>query len=237
MEDSIRVNLTAVQERIASAARRCGRDPAEITLVAVTTTFPAETIRAAIRAGVTDIGENRVQEARDKFPDLQTGTVQRHLIGHLQRNKVKYALKFFDMIQSVDSLKLAEEINARSANSGQKMHVLIQVNTSDEDQKSGCTPEAAFSLLKAIDRLPNLISRGFMTIALYSDDPARVKPCFQQLKQLYEDALSLPLENARIDTLSMGMSSDFELAIAEGATMIRVGSAIFGARGQTGALL
>lgn len=230
MSTTIEQNLRIVREKIRHAAAKRGKTDAEITLVAVTKTFPPEFINQVIALGVKNIGENRVQEARQKFPEIQ-GEVTRHMIGHLQKNKVKYAVRLFDMIQSVDSVSLAEEINARiaTANLG-KMPVLIQVNTSNEPQKSGCQPGEALVLLKAIDRLPNLIARGFMTIALFSDDPEKVRPCFKVLKKIYESAETLTLERGKIDTLSMGMSADFEVAIEEGANMVRIGSAIFGKR-------
>ncbi len=230
MSTTLEQNLRIVREKIRNAASRHGKTDAEITLVAVTKTFPAKIINQAIALGVRDIGENRVQEARQKFPEIEE-KVTRHMIGHLQKNKVKYAVRLFDMIQSVDSVSLAEEINARiaTANLG-RMPVLIQVNTSNEPQKSGCQPGEALGLLKAIDRLPNLIARGFMTIALFSDDPEKVRPCFKMLKRIYESAETLTLERGKIDTLSMGMSADFETAIEEGANMVRIGSAIFGKR-------
>ena len=230
MSTTIEHNLRIVREKIRHAAAKRGKTGADITLVAVTKTFPPEIISKAIALGVQNIGENRVQEARQKFPEIRE-KVTRHMIGHLQKNKVKYAVRLFDMIQSVDSVSLAEEINARvaTANLG-KMPVLIQVNTSNEPQKSGCQIGEALVLLKAIDRLPNLIARGFMTVALFSDDPEKVRPCFKVLKKIYNSAETLTLERGKIDTLSMGMSADFEVAIEEGANMVRIGSAIFGER-------
>lgn len=223
------VHLDRVRERIAAAARAAGRSPEEITLIGVTKTFPAEVINAAIAVGIRDIGENRIQEARDKFPAL-TGEVRRHMIGHLQRNKVKYAVKLFDMIQSVDRLSLAEEINVRSGNLGRRMPVLIEVNTSGEDAKSGCAPSEALTLLEAVARLPHIEVQGFMTIAALSDDETVVRGCFRRLREIFETARSRPLPGVELRYLSMGMSSDFEMAIAEGANMVRIGSAIFGSR-------
>ncbi len=230
MSTMIEDNLRTVKEKIGQAAAKRGIKNTEITLVAVTKTFPARIINEAIDLGVRHIGENRVQEAREKFPEIHQ-KVTRHMIGHLQKNKVKYAVRLFDMIQSVDSVSLAEELNARVATANvKKIPVLIQVNTSNELQKSGCQPGEAMALLKAIDRLPNLIARGFMTVALFSEDPEAVRPCFKVLKEIYDSAESLTLERSKIDTLSMGMSSDFEVAIEEGANMVRIGSAIFGKR-------
>lgn len=225
----IKTNLGDIQQRIAAAARKSGRQPEDISLIAVTKTQSVDRINAAISAGVLNIGENRIQEARQKFPLLANGAA-RHMIGHLQRNKVKYAIKLFDIIQSVDNIALAEEIDARCAKLGRKMPILIEVNTSGEASKIGCEPREALTLLKAIDRLPNLETRGFMTIALYSSDIEMVRPCFRLLRELYEEALTIDLVNANLRILSMGMSSDFETAIEEGATMVRIGSALFGAR-------
>ncbi|RMF62015.1 MAG: YggS family pyridoxal phosphate-dependent enzyme [Calditrichaeota bacterium] len=225
----LKKNITEVKNRIARAAERCGRSPQEITLVAVTKTIPVERINEAIQLGIQHIGENRIQEAREKLPKIQDN-VTRHFVGHLQRNKVKYAIKLFDMIQSVDSLALAEEINQRCVNSGKKMPVLIEVNTSGESSKYGCEPQETLTLLQAIDRLPALSVQGFMTVALYSEDLERVRPCFKLLKSLFDEAQNLPLKNADIKILSMGMSSDFEIAIEEGSTMVRIGTAIFGPR-------
>ncbi len=226
---SIKENLSIINDRIANAAVKAGKSPKDITLIAVTKTFSAAQVNAAVDAGVAHIGENRIQEARQKLPDVKEG-VTRHLIGNLQRNKVKYAVKLFDMIQSVDNIALAEEIDARCAKMSLKMPVLIEVNTSGETSKIGCHPREALTLLKAIDRLPNLSARGFMTIAIYSAEDEQVRDCFKRLKEIYDEAQTLKLENANIGTLSMGMSSDFESAIEEGANMVRIGSAIFGSR-------
>ncbi len=222
-------NIKNVKARIGKAAGRQNKSVDDITLVAVSKTIDVSRINEAIKTGIQHVGENRVQEARDKFPQLK-GTVTRHMVGHLQRNKVKYAIKLFDMIQSVDTLALAEQINSRCAKLNKKMPILIEVNTSGEMSKYGCNPSEALTLLEAISRLPNILVKGFMTIALWSEDTEEVRSCFKQLSQIYNEAVSLPLENAQIDTLSMGMTADYELAIEEGATMVRIGTAIFGER-------
>lgn len=231
MSNNIKDNLATVRSRIKSAASAAGRTFEDIRLIAVTKTFPVSVIDDAIAAGITDIGENRIQEAREKLPQI-SAPVRRHLIGHLQRNKVKYAVKLFDMIQSVDSITLAEEINARCSKMQIQMPILIEVNTSGEEAKFGCRPQEAVTMLTAIDRLPNLSARGFMTIAAYSKDENIVRPCFRLLKEIYDTAQTLQLQYGQIDTLSMGMSSDYEIAIEEGATMVRVGSALFGSRNR-----
>lgn len=222
-------NLRNIQDRIRKAEQENGLAENSVTLVGVSKTFSPEVINAAIDAGLEHIGENRIQEFRDKSEAIKTGA-KRHFIGHLQRNKVKYAVKLFDIIQSVDSIALAEEINARCSKLNRQMPILIEVNTSGEDQKMGCEPTGALTLLKAIDRLPNLSVQGFMTIALYSDDAEKVRPCFRLLKELYDEAQTFELQYARLQTLSMGMSGDFPVAIAEGANMVRIGSALFGRR-------
>jgi pyridoxal phosphate enzyme (YggS family) len=222
-------NIRDVLERIRRAAEKQHKTVDDVTLVAVTKNFPVPVINEVISLGIKHVGENRIQEARQKFPEVDSSAT-RHFIGHLQRNKVKYAVKLFDMIQSIDSIALAEELNARCAKVDCKMPVLIEVNTSGEASKFGCEPSEALTLLKALDRLPNLTARGFMTIALYSEDPEKVRPCFKQLRQIYEEAQTYSLANADINILSMGMSSDFEIAIEEGANMVRIGTAIFGER-------
>lgn len=222
-------NLNTLKKQIREAEQKNGLPENSVTLIGVSKTFDAKTINAAIDAGLEHIGENRIQEFREKS-DAIDRPVKKHFIGHLQRNKVKYAVKLFDIIQSVDNIALAEEIHARCAKLDRQMPVLIEVNTSGEPQKIGCDPSGALTLLKAIDRLPNLNVMGFMTIAIYSDDTERVRPCFRLLKELYDEARTFELEHADIKTLSMGMSGDFPVAIEEGANMVRIGSALFGKR-------
>ncbi len=222
-------NIQQVRERIDAAARRRGITGEDITLVGVTKTVPATIINQAIQAGLGHIGENRIQEAREKLAEVQSPVVK-HMIGNLQRNKVKYAVKLFDMIQSVNSIILAEEINAKCSKDGVIMPVLIEVNTSGEPSKVGCQPGEALTLLQAIDRLPSLSVKGFMTIAIFDPDPDKVRPCFRQLKEIFDRAREIPLHRADLSVLSMGMSHDFETAIEEGATMVRIGTAIFGER-------
>jgi pyridoxal phosphate enzyme (YggS family) len=224
-------NIRDVLDRIRKAAEKQNKSVDEITLVTVTKNFQVPVINEAISLGIKHVGENRIQEARLKFPEVDRSAT-RHFIGHLQRNKVKYAVKLFDMIQSIDGIALAEELNARCAKMDCKMPVLIEVNTSGEASKFGCEPQEALTLLKALDRLPNLTARGFMTIALYSEYPEKVRPCFKLLREIYEEAQTYSLENADISILSMGMSSDFEIAIEEGSNMVRIGTAIFGERGE-----
>jgi hypothetical protein len=219
-------NIESVRQRIVVAAKKREISPEEIALAAVTKTVSPDIINQAVQHGIKIIGENKIQEARDKFTQINT-PVEKHMIGHLQRNKVKYAVKMFDMIQSVDSLRLAEEINHRTET---RMPILIEVNTSGESSKYGCAPEQTIDLLKQITSLPNLEVRGFMTIGLFTDDLEKVRPCFKMLKQIYDEARELDLPNSNISILSMGMTADFETAIEEGANMVRIGTAIFGPR-------
>jgi PLP dependent protein len=214
--DEIRANVRAVEERIASACKRAGRTRDSVRLIAVSKTFPAAAAQAAIAAGITDLGENRVQEARDKKPEVN-GSARWHLIGHLQSNKAKDAVKIFDVIQTIDSLDLAQKLS-RAATS--KKEVLIEVNIGREDQKAGVDPDATARLADAIRALPNLDVRGLMAIPPVEGD---ARGHFSALREL-RDSLGLA-------ELSMGMTEDFEVAIEEGSTMVRVGRAIFGARG------
>ncbi len=225
---SVAENLQGIRERIERAAARSHRNAEDITLIAVTKTVAAERINEAIQAGVEIIGESRIQEAMDKRENIRP--VSWHMIGHLQTNKVKYAVRIFDMIQSVDSIHLAREINKRCASADRKMPVLIEINTSGEESKYGCAPGKAPELVHAISEMKNLQIRGLMTIGLFSDDPDVVRPCFVSLRQLAERITEMKIPGVGMDILSMGMSSDFELAIEEGSTMVRIGSAIFGAR-------
>ena len=216
--EEIAANLVAVERRIVAACDTAARGRDEVMLVAVTKTFPATDVEHAIAAGALHVGENKVQEARDKKPSVR-GDARWHLIGHLQSNKVKDAVALFDVIQSVDSLPLAEKIARAAEAIGNRQEVLLQVNVGREAQKSGVEIEEVASLVRAIGALPSLHLTGLMTIPPVGDS----RPYFRELKRMRDD-LGLP-------ELSMGMTDDFEAAIEEGATIIRVGRAIFGARG------
>ena len=222
--------LQAVKERIRKAAEGCQRNPEEIRLIAVSKTMPAETVRQAIEAGVTDIGENYVQESRDKFQALVSLDVNWHFIGHLQSNKAKYVVRIFDLIHSVDSLKLARELNKQAKNVNKIQKILVQVNVAKEDTKSGIYAEDAIDLLKEIGQFENISVRGLMTMPPFFNAPDRVRPFFADLRRLRDKIEAAALPNIRMDSLSMGMTGDFETAIEEGATFVRVGTAIFGAR-------
>lgn len=217
--------LQAVRLRIADACARAGRSPDEVTLVAVTKGFPPEAVREAAAAGVRHFGENRIQEAQAKLPALGDLSPKPtwHMVGHLQTNKVKTALNLFDIIQSVDSFHLAEAINRR-APQPDRVPVLLEVNVAAEPAKYGFSPDELPSQAEAIRRLPGLDVRGLMTVAPMTDDREQLRPIFRRLRQLAQ-SLQLP-------ELSMGMTDDFETAVEEGATIVRVGRAIFGERNQ-----
>jgi pyridoxal phosphate enzyme (YggS family) len=214
-------NMQKVRERIASAAARAGRSPDEVTVIAVTKTVTETAIQEAINAGITDFGENRVQEAQRKIRELSgcEPSPAWHMIGHLQRNKVQTALQIFDIIHSIDSLRLAQEISTQAE---RIVPVLLQVNVSEEETKGGFPTGEIDKAIKEISELPNLSIRGLMTIAPLVDDPEEVRPVFRRLREL-RDSFGMA-------HLSMGMSDDFEIAVEEGATMLRLGRIIFGER-------
>lgn len=227
---SIRDNLESVRQRIARAAQAAGRDPGEITLVAVTKTFPVETILEGIESGLEIIGENRVQEAAQKFSRIGR-RVQWHLVGHLQSNKAKKAVEIFSLIHSIDTLEIAREVGRRAQELGRVQDVLAEVNTSGEPQKYGVEPSRALDFIGSLSRLQGIRVLGLMTVGPLTDDAQAIRQAFRQLQRLFQEARGLGLENTEMRYLSMGMSSDFELAIAEGSNMVRIGSAIFGNRG------
>ena len=222
-------NLSAVKERIAKAASRVGRDPERVTLVAVTKTMPMERIREAIDAGQRVFGENRVQEAQAKI-EILGREVQWHLIGHLQRNKVRVVCDLFDLIESVDSLPLAQDLNTRAARHNMVMPILIQVNIGDETTKSGVPAAEAMTLVQQVAALPHVAIRGLMCVPPVVEIAEHARPYFAGLRTLAEEIARESIPTVSMSELSMGMSHDFEVAIEEGATMVRVGSAIFGAR-------
>jgi len=221
-------NLKAVQQRIAETCARCGRDPGAVCLVSVTKTMSAETVRLAIQAGADLFGENYIQEAREKCGALAEYPVFWHFIGHLQTNKAKYAVKLFDLIHTVDSLRLATELDREARKIGKVQKILIQVNIGKEVSKSGIDAESAETLIRSLSVFPNLSVRGLMVIPPFFDEPERVRPYFKGLREL-RDSLNKPgISGISLDALSMGMTGDFEAAIEEGATLVRIGTAIFG---------
>jgi PLP dependent protein len=223
----LETNVRAVQQRIEAACGRAGRAPASVTLVAVTKGQPPEVVCAAAEAGLSLFGENKVQEAKAKVP-LCPGRLRWHMIGHLQTNKCRDAVDLFTMVQSVDSLHLAEELNKRAEQAAKTMPVLLEVNAVGEASKFGCRPEQLLTELGRINALPRLEIQGLMTVPPWTLDPEKIRPVFRQIRELKERCEQLL--GAPLPHLSMGMSGDFEVAIEEGATMVRVGTALFGAR-------
>ncbi len=220
-------NLEMIRQRIRAACERAGRNPDSVALLAVSKTHPSETIKAAADCGQIFFGENKVQEAKAKIP-LCPGKLRWHFIGHLQSNKCRDAVELFEMIQSVDSLSLAQEINRRADQAARRMPVLIEVNVAGEASKFGYQPERLLAELQAFNALPRLEIHGLMTVPPWSPEAEDSRPHFGRLRELKERAeqvLGAPLPH-----LSMGMSGDFEIAIEEGATIVRVGTALFGPR-------
>jgi hypothetical protein len=226
---SIKVNLQQIQQRIVRACERAGRNPNEIRLVAVTKNVPVARIEEALTSGVTTIGENRVQEAWEKYQALGD-KVHWHLIGHLQTNKVKRTLDFCEMIQSVDRLELGNVLSRQAQLTRREIEILVEVNTSGETTKFGVAPDQTVSLVSQLAQLPGIKVTGLMTIGLFSADSKAVLACFQRLQAIFEQLKQTGIQNTTMRWLSMGMTDDFELAIQAGSNMVRIGRAIFGER-------
>jgi pyridoxal phosphate enzyme (YggS family) len=226
---SIADNLKTIMNRIAAAAQRAGRDPSSVKLIVVTKTVDIGRIKEAVAAGTAILGENRVQEGREKIEKL--GPIAGwHLIGHLQSNKAKYAVKLFDLIHSVDSLDLAKELDKQAAKSNKVQNVLIEVSIAGEEQKAGVSLDQTVELVRETAKLKNLAIQGIMTVPPLLDSPEAVRPYFRKMRELADSIKKENIPNVVMQELSMGMSGDFEVAIEEGATMVRVGTAIFGKR-------
>ena len=226
---TIRENLDLVRGRIAAAAARAGRDPAAITIVAVTKTHGPETVTAAIEAGLADVGENKVQEFLAKSSEVKL-PCRWHLVGHLQTNKVAKVIGRFALIQSVDSLRLAEHLSAAGARAGVTTDILLEVNTSGEEAKYGMPPDEVAEACGPIAKLPNIRIRGLMTVGPLAGDAGAIAAAFANLRRLKEEIEAARIEGVSMEHLSMGMTDDFEIAIAEGSTMIRLGRVLFGER-------
>jgi pyridoxal phosphate enzyme (YggS family) len=226
----LKQQLEQIRLRIRQAAESCNRDADSVRLVAVSKTIAADIVKEAIEAGVTILGENYVQEARDKFKALAQYPVSWHFIGHLQSNKARHAVRLFDLIHSVDSLKLAHELDKQAGKLEKIQQILVQVNISAEDTKSGISTDEAPRLIAEISRLKNLAVKGLMTMPPYFYQPQKVQPFFAALRELRDQISEQILPNVSLDELSMGMTGDFEVAIKEGATLVRIGTAIFGER-------
>ena len=222
-------NYRHVLKKVEEACARSGRDPKDVTLIAVSKTKPIEMIEEAMEAGARVFGENKVQELCDKYEQLPKD-LHWHLIGHLQRNKVKYIVDKAELIHSVDSLKLAEEISKEALKKNVEVNILIEVNVADEESKFGVSVEETLALVEEIAKLPGIHIQGLMTIAPYTTDPEENRPVFRTLKKLAVDIKKKNIDNVCMDVLSMGMTGDYQVAVEEGATLVRVGTGIFGER-------
>lgn len=227
--EQVKKNLLKVKERIVSAAERVGRDPLGIVLVGATKSVDVERIRAAIEAGLEHIGENYAQEAWAKYQQIGDA-VTWHFIGHLQTNKAKLVVRFCKFVQSLDRLALAEELNRRAEKVGRVIDCLVEVNIGGEETKSGVSPEEVEQLVFEASKFPNIRIVGLMAMPPYLPEPEKVRPYFRRMRELFERLKALNLPNTEMRYLSMGMSHDFEVAIEEGANMVRIGTAIFGPR-------
>lgn len=231
MADKVKLeeNLKNVEENIMAACKRAGRDRSEITLIAVSKTKPVDMLQEVYDQGIREFGENKVQELCDKI-EVLPGDIHWHMIGHLQTNKVKYLVGKTALIHSVDSLHLAQEIEKQAAKQEVIVPILVEVNIAEEKSKFGIHKEEAFELVKSIALLPHLQIQGLMTIAPFVEDPEDNRLYFRQIHQLSVDIKEQNIDNVRMDVLSMGMTGDYTVAIEEGATMVRVGTGIFGER-------
>ncbi len=222
-------NLEQVRKNIQDACRSVGRDPEEVTLIAVSKTKPVELLQEAYQAGARDFGENKVQEIMDKYPQLPSD-IRWHMIGHLQRNKVKYIVDKAAMIHSVDSLRLAQTIEQEAAKHDVQVPILLEVNVAEEDSKFGLKMDEVLPLIEAIAEFPHIRVCGLMTIAPYVENAEENRMFFRQLKKLSVDIAAKNINNVSMSVLSMGMTGDYQVAVQEGATMVRVGTGIFGER-------
>ncbi|MCI8772679.1 MAG: YggS family pyridoxal phosphate-dependent enzyme [Lachnospiraceae bacterium] len=229
----IRENIEHVRENIRAACEKSGRKAEDVTLIAVSKTKPVSMLQEAYECGCRDFGENKVQELVEKWEQMPKD-IRWHMIGHLQRNKVKYIVDKVHMIHSVDSLRLAEEISKEAGKKGVTVSILIEINVAEEETKFGTTCEDAVQLVEEIAKLPHLVIKGLMTIAPYVENAEENKQYFEKLRQIYVDINHKNIDNVYMAELSMGMTGDYETAIAEGATYVRVGTGIFGERFYTG---
>lgn len=225
----IRENIAYVEQAIEKACERAGRQKEDVTLIAVSKTKPVELLREAYEAGARDFGENKVQELLDKIPEMP-GDIRWHMIGHLQRNKVKYIVDKVYMIHSVDSLRLAEEISREAVKKGVEVNILLEVNVAEEESKFGAASEEAIRLAEQVCVLPGIHIQGLMTVAPYTENAEENRKFFQKLKQLSVDIEKKNIDNVNMVVLSMGMTGDYPVAVEEGATYVRVGTGIFGER-------
>ena len=229
----VKENLLIVENRIKEACKRCGRDRSEVTLIAVSKTKPADMIQEAYQWGIRDFGENKVQEICDKYEQLPRD-IRWHMIGHLQRNKVKQVIDKAVLIHSVDSVRLAEQIEEEAAKKGICVDILLEVNVADEESKFGFRLEETEQAIRDISVFPHISIKGLMTIAPFVENSEQNRPVFKELNQFYVDMQRKNIDNVNMNMLSMGMTGDYEIAIEEGATLVRVGTGIFGTRYKIG---
>lgn len=227
---SIRENIDGVLKRIDSTCKKTGRNPKDITVIAVSKTVDSERAKEAVEAGIMNLGENRVQELVKKHEELDGINVKWHMIGHLQKNKVKYIIDKTVLIHSVESLELAEEINKRAIKNDLTANVLIELNIGEEDSKFGINEESVYDFVTNINKFENLRVLGLMTVAPFCENPEDVRWVFKKMKNIFDKVSTMDLKNVQMKYLSMGMTNDFEIAIEEGSNIIRIGTAIFGAR-------
>ncbi len=230
----ISANIVKIRERIALACGKCARNPEDVTLIAVSKTFPAGDVEQAVHEGVVNIGENYVQELLKKREVLSQHPIEWHFIGHLQTNKVKSIIEWVHLIHAVDNFGLAKELDRRSAQAGRRLDILVEVNTTGEPSKFGLAPDRTEEFVRTLDGLHNIRINGFMTIGPFLPDPEGSRPMFRQLRLLRDRIAGFGQPNAPMKHLSMGMTGDFEVAIEEGATLLRIGTAIFGSRKKPG---
>lgn len=227
---TIKENIDDILKRTADAAIRSGRAPEDITVIAVSKTVDADRAKEAVEGGLINLGENRVQELVSKFEQLSNIDIKWHLIGHLQKNKVKYIIDKATLIHSVESLELANEINKRAIQHNLTANVLIELNIGEEESKFGIDEESIYDFIKSMEQFENIKVLGLMTVAPFSEDPEDIRWVFKKMKEIFDKISGIKLKNTEMKYLSMGMTNDFEIAIEEGANIIRIGTAIFGAR-------
>lgn len=227
---SIKENIDIICDRVAEAAKKSGRNPEDITIIAVSKTVDAHKAKEAVESGLSNLGENRVQEFVNKYEQLNDMNIKWHMIGHLQKNKVKYIIDKAELIHSVESLDLANEINKRAKQSEIVSKVLIELNIGEEDSKFGINAENVYDFVRAFNQYDNILVTGLMTVAPYSENPEDVRWIFKKMKEIYDNILKMKLKNTDMKYLSMGMTNDFEIAIEEGSNIVRIGTAIFGSR-------
>lgn len=227
---SIKENIDGILERIAVACKRSGRNPEDITLIAVSKTVDADKAREAVEAGIINLGENRVQELVDKYEKLSDTLVKWHMIGHLQKNKVKYIIDKTELIHSVESIELANEINNRASKNNLIANVLIELNIGEEESKFGVSEDSVYEFVKSLEQFEHINVLGLMTVAPFAEDPEEIRWVFKKMKVIFDNISSMNIKNSNMKFLSMGMTNDFEIAIEEGANIIRIGTAVFGER-------